>query len=144
MEHIVSQLITKRKEFEGEYLFHKKKLATLEELLNATNLLIRAFNPLINLEEIKPKRYTGRKRYFKKGESHKMILDLFRIKQEPMKTTEITKTLMKKKNLNYDDQEILDNVQKSVLHTLKRMQETKLIQSIHKDSLNGFTWELCS
>ena len=68
MEHFVSQLITKRKEFEGEYLFHKKKLATLEELLNASSLLIKALNPLINLEDIKPKRYTGRKRYFKKGE----------------------------------------------------------------------------
>lgn len=144
MEHVVSQLITKRKELEGEYLFHKKKLATLEELLNATNLLIRAFNPLINLEDIKPKRYTGRKRYFKKGESHKMILDLFRNRQEPMTTTDITKELMRQKKLNYDEQELLDNVQKSVLHTLKNQQKNNLIQSIHKDSLNGFTWELCS
>lgn len=143
MEHVVSQLIKKRSEFEGQFIFYQKKLSELEKLINASDLLIKAFNPFFNIEEIQPKRFTGNKHYFKRGESHIMILDTLRKAQEPLRTSEITKELMRKKNLDIEDQTLIDNIQKTILCTLKRQEKSNLIQSVSKDNLNGFSWILC-
>ena len=73
-----------------------------------------------------------------------MILDTLRKAQEPLRTSEITKELMRKKNLDIEDQTLIDNIQKTILCTLKRQEQSNLIQSVSKDNLNGFSWILCN
>lgn len=142
MQHVVSQLITKRAELKGELHHHQKRIDQIEELIYGIDLSIQAFDTSIELDQIKAKRFSNREHYFKRGEAHVMILDTLRKAQEPMTTTQITKELMKKKKLDPDNQKIVDAIQKSLLQTLKKQEKGKIIRSISKDSLNGFTWEL--
>jgi hypothetical protein len=53
-----------------------------------------------------------------------------------MTTHEITIELMKLKKLDYEDRKLIENIQKSLLTTLKKQAENKTIQAIGKDSLN--------
>jgi hypothetical protein len=106
------------------------------------DLSIQAFDTSIELDNIKAKRYSDRENYFKRGESHTMVLDVLRKAKEPLTTSQITKELMKKKKLNPEDQNKVDSIQKSLLHTLKKHEKAKRIQIVNKDNINGFTWEL--
>lgn len=142
MKHVVSQLITKRAELKGELIHHHKRIQQLEEIIYGIGLSIQAFDETITLDDIKAKRYSDREHYFKSGEAHVMILDTLRKAQKPMRTTDITIELMKKKNLDSDNQVLLANIQKSLLQTLKKQEKGKIIHSLGKDNINGFTWEL--
>lgn len=142
MQHVVSQLISKKEELSGELKFYKTKVQQLEEIINGIDTSIKVFSPDFDIKKIKAKRYTGNKHYFKRGESHVMILDTLRKAKEPMTTSDITIELMRKKKLDYENRALMDNVQKSLLNTLKKQVKSNLIQAVNKNSLTGFTWEL--
>ncbi|MDD4855055.1 MAG: hypothetical protein PHQ22_10245 [Sulfuricurvum sp.] len=142
MQHVVSQLISKKEELSGELKFYKTKVQQLEEIISGIDTSIKVFSPDFDIKKIKAKRYTGNKHYFKRGESHVMILDTLRKAKEPMTTSDITIELMRKKKLDHEDRALMDNVQKSLLNTLKKQVKSNLIQSVNKNSLTGFTWEL--
>jgi hypothetical protein len=142
MQHVVSQLISKKEELSGELKFYKTKVQQLEEVIKSIDISIKIFEPDFDIKKIKTKRYTGNKHYFKRGESHVMILDTLRKAKEPMTTSDITIELMKKKKLNHEDRELMDNVQKTLLNTLKKQMKSNLVYSISKNSSTGFTWEL--
>jgi hypothetical protein len=136
MQHVVSQLITKKEELLGELKFHKSKVQQLEEFVKSIDVSISVFDPEFDLKTIKPKRYTGYQSHFKRGESHVMVLDALRKAKEPMTTHEITIELMKLKKLDYKDRKLIENIQKSLLTTLRKQAENKTIQAVGKDSLN--------
>ncbi|MCK9372473.1 MAG: hypothetical protein M0P91_04690 [Sulfuricurvum sp.] len=140
MQHVVSQLITKKEELLGELKFHKTKVQQLEEVINGIDISISVFDPEFDLKKIKPKRYTGNKHYFKHGESFTMILDTLRKAKAPLTTHEITIELMKKKKLDYENKELVSNIQRSLSGTLKKQADNKTIQKIGEDSYNGFQW----
>ncbi len=142
MQHVVSQLITKRAELKGELHHHQKRIEQLEEIIYGIDLSIQAFDTTIEFDQIKAKRYSDRENYFKRGEANTMILDTLRKAQEPLTTTQITKELMKKKKLDPEDQKKVDSIQKSLLHTLKKHEKGKIVRIVSKDNINGFTWEL--
>ncbi len=149
MQHVVSQLISKKEELSGELKFYKTKIQQLEEVIQSIDISIKVFDPDFDIKKIKAKRYTGNQHYFKRGESHVMILDTLRKANSPLNTNEITVELMKKKNLNHEDQNLVRNIQKSLCGTLKKQVKSNLIQSVNKNSLThcvpygrGFTWEL--
>ena len=136
MQHVVSQLISKKEELSGELKFYKTKIQQLEEIINGIDTSIKVFSPDFDLKNIKAKRYTGNQHYFKRGESHVMILDTLRKAKVPMTTNEITLELMKKKQLDHEDQTLVRNIQKSLCGTLKKQAANKTIQVVGKDSLN--------
>lgn len=142
MQHVVSQLISKKEELSGELKFYKSKIQQLEEVIQSIDISIKVFDPDFDIKNIKAKRYTGNQHYFKHGESHVMILDTLRKAKEPMTTGDIAIELMRKKKLDYDDRALMDNVQKSLLNTLKKQAKNNLIHSIGKNNMNGFIWEL--
>ncbi len=142
MQHVVSQLITKRAELKGELLHHQKRIEQIEEIIYGIDLSIQAFDTSIELENIKAKRYSDRENYFKRGEANVMILDTLRKAHEPLTTTQITKELMKRKKLDPEDQKKVDSIQKSLLHTLKKHEKAKTVRIVSKDNINGFSWEL--
>ncbi len=142
MQHVVSQLITKKEELQGELNFYKTKVAQLEEVLKGIDISIKAFAPDFDLSSVKTKRFTGDKHYFKRGESHIMILDALRKADKPLTTSEITNILMKKKNLDTEDKELVDKIQKSILNALKQQQKNHTIKAINKDNYYGFSWEI--
>jgi hypothetical protein len=136
MQHVVSQLISKKEELSGELKFYKTKVQQLEEIINGIDMSIKVFDPDFDIKNIKAKRYTGNQHYFKRGESHVMVLNALRKSKEPMTTHEITIELMKLKKLDYEDRKLIENIQKSLLTTLKKQAENKTIQAVGKDSLN--------
>ncbi|MCK9472078.1 MAG: hypothetical protein M0Q88_10045 [Bacilli bacterium] len=140
MQHVVSQLITKKEELSGELNFYKTKISQLEEVLNGIDISIKVFDPDFKLCSVKAKRFTGNTHYFKRGESHVLVLDTLRKSQKPMKTHEIVIELMKKKELDYQDLTLVEKVKKTLLTTLKKQEKNNLIKVV--DSSNGFTWAI--
>jgi hypothetical protein len=134
MQHVVSQLITKKQELIGELNYHKAKVEQLQEVIGSIAVSIKAFDPDFDLSTVKPKRYTGKRQFFEHGESHRMTLDALRKAGKPLTTGEICRELMKRKKLDTTDKELVDSVQKSLLNTLKRQEDNQLIKSTSKEN----------
>ena len=71
-----------------------------------------------------------------------MILDLFRKDSKPKTTTDITIELMKLKKLDYENLELLENVQKSIIRTLHNQEKQGLLKSGYEGVDNILTWSL--
>ena len=133
MQHVVSQLISKKEELIGELNFHKSKIVQLEEILKGMDISIKVFQPDFDLTNIKAKKYTGNTHYFKKGESFTMILDTLRKAQKPISSLNITIEIMKIKKLNYENVDLLNKIQRALLVTMKNLEKQNLIKSVGKD-----------
>ena len=133
MQHVVSQLIGKKEQLIGELNFHKSKIVQLEEVLKGIDISIRVFEPDFNLSTVKPKRYTGVVHYFKKGESFTMILDTLRKAQKAMSNLDITVEIMKIKKLDYQDMDLSNKIQRTLLITIKNLEKQNLIKSVGRD-----------
>ena len=144
MQHVVSQLISKKEELQGELNFYKVKVAQLEEVLHGINISIKTFDPDFDLNSVKTKRFTGNKHYFKRGEGHTMILDTLRKTDTPLTTNEITNIVMRKKNLDTEDKILVEKIQKSLLAILKKQEQNKTVKSLSKDNYQGFLWEIAA
>ncbi len=142
MQHVVSQLITKKQELLGELKYHREKVEQTEEILKSIDLSIKVFDPDFKIENIKAKNLYKKKHYFKHGESHRLILDLFRRDSKPKTTTDITIELMKFKKLDYENLELLENVQKSIIRTLHNQEKQGLLKSGYEGVDNILTWSL--
>lgn len=141
MQHVVSQLITKKEELSGELKFYKSKVQQLEEVIKSIDVSIKVFDPEFDIKTIKAKRYTGNQHYFKRGESHTMILDTLRKAKSPLNTQEITIELMKKKKLDYENQDLVRSIQKTLCGTLKKQADKNIIQEVGRDFF-GTQWAL--
>lgn len=141
MQHVVSQLISKKEELLGELKFYKSKIQQLEEVVKSIDVSINVFDPEFNIKTIKSKRYTENQHYFKRGESHTMVLDVLRKAKSPLNTHDITIELMKKKKLDTEDQNLIRNIQKTLCGTLKKQSDNKLIQEVGRD-FNGIQWAI--
>ena len=134
MQHVMSQLITKKGELLGELNFYKLKVQQLKELINSIDISINVFDPSFDIKQINPKRYSTKKHYFKHGESHIMILDTLRQSQHPLNIDEITLELMKRKGLDYENMSLFNNIQQTLRGTLKKQEKNKIIK---KEKGNG-------
>jgi predicted nuclease with TOPRIM domain len=52
MQHVVSQLITKKEELLGELKFHKSKVQQLEEFVKSIDVSISVLDPEFDLKTI--------------------------------------------------------------------------------------------
>ena len=143
MQHVVSQLRTKKSELQGELDFYVKKVEQLRTAVESVDISIKLFDPDFKLEDVKSKKFKTKSHYFKRGEAQRYILDYLRRTQSAKTTTEITKSLMQKKGLDYEDQELQSGVQKSILHSLRKLETAKAVRSISFEYGTGNTWELC-
>jgi len=53
MQHVVSQLIDKKKELEGAINYHKSRVTLLSEMIHSVNISIKIFEPECDLKTIK-------------------------------------------------------------------------------------------
>ena len=142
MQHVVSQLITKKQELLGEVEYFKEKVKQTEEILKSIDLSIKVFDPDFNLENVKAKNLYKKSHNFKHGEANRLILDLFRKDPNPKTTTDITKALMEIKDLNFENLELVESVQKSIIRTLHNQEKQKILKSAYTDLGNILTWRL--
>lgn len=140
MQHVVSQLITKKEELTGELNYHKAKMRQLEEVISGLNTSIKVFDPKFDLKSIKPIRYSPNKQYFKRGESHTLVLDSLREEKIAMTSNEITIAVMKKKKLDHKDKNLVGSISKSLQATLNTQSKNKIIQKTNNGMSNY--WEI--
>lgn len=119
MQHVVSQLVDKRKEIEGEIIYHQKIIKTLSDNLKAIDISIRLFDSNIDLKEIKPKRFSGKQRYFNQGEAMILILDTLRVAKTPMTITSIVREVMTKKKMDIEDKSLTHRIIETLRMTLR-------------------------
>jgi len=142
MQHVVSQLISKKEELQGELKYCKQRMKDLEEFIKGVDTSIALFDPEYNVKAIKTKRYSPKQHYFKKGESHTMILNALRNADKPLSTNEITLTILKLKDMDIEDKSLKINVQKTLSTTLKKQVISNLVRETHTDSENNKYWEI--
>ncbi len=56
MQHVVSQLVSKKEELQGELKYRKQRIKDLEEFIRSVDTSIALFDPEYNVKAIKTKR----------------------------------------------------------------------------------------
>ena len=142
MQHVVSQLVSKKEELTGELKYCKQRIKDLEEIIKGVDISIKLFDPEYNVKSIKSKRYSPKQHYFKKGESHTLILDTLRKANKPLSTSEIALSVMAEKEFDTEDQNLITNIQKTLSSTLNNQANNNLIRKTHTDNVNNNYWEI--
>lgn len=95
--HVISALIKKRSELAGEIEHYEKIIKECRENLTSIDKTIHIFDENYDLRTIKSKRVV-RNSYFASGEATKMVLDVLRTSDKPLRTDEIS-DIVASKNL---------------------------------------------
>jgi hypothetical protein len=111
MQHVLSQLISKRAELKSEMSYLIRKANELDKIIESMDVSIRVFDPEFNLDNIRDKQYRRKSQLFKHGEANKLTLDVLRKSNKPLTTREIAKEIIKSKNLNCEDLDLSKNVE---------------------------------
>lgn len=56
MQHVVSQLVSKKEELQGELKYCKQRIKDLEEFIRGVDMSIALFDPEYNVKDINTKR----------------------------------------------------------------------------------------
>ncbi len=132
--HVVSALIKKRSELSGEIEHCEKIIKECKANLTSIDKTIHIFDDSYNLRTIKSKRVV-RNSYFASGEATKMVLDVLRTVDEPLRTDEISDIIASKKSLILEGRDKV-NFQKSILYALNTSEKRGLVASVGKDGLS--------
>ena len=132
--HVISALIKKRSELSGEIEHYEKLLKECREKLTSIDKTIHIFDDSYDLRTIKSKRVV-KNSYFASGEATKMVLDVLRTADEPLRTDEISDIVASKKSLILEGRDKV-NFQKSILYALNTSEKRDLVASVGKDGLS--------
>lgn len=140
--HVVSGLVAKRSELSGLLAHHQQQIALLNIDLQHLDATLKLFDPEIDLRTIRPKTHRRRNQYFKPGECHRTVLDIFREAQgAPLSSRQIGQQLTQRKGLPMED-EIIEQMQKNVLTIIKRLEIERIIFLAEEKDGAGRTWKL--
>ena len=131
--HVISALIKKRSELSGEIEHYEKIIKECRENLTSIDNTIHIFDDSYDLRTIS--RRVVRNSYFVSGEATKIVLDVLRTSDKPLRTDEISDIVASKKSLFLDGKDKV-NFQKSILYVLNTSEKRGLIASVGKDGLS--------
>ena len=140
--HVISALTKKRAEVLGEIKHYEKLIKQSKINLQSIDHTIHIFDENYDLRTIRAKRVSS-ERYFKNGEAKTMILDVLRRAIEPISTTEISKSIASKKELDSEEDFDLVRFSKVVLTSLTRCESSGLVERVGKDGLS-ILWQIKS
>ncbi|RXJ69304.1 hypothetical protein CRV08_04660 [Halarcobacter ebronensis] len=132
MQHVLSQLISKRAELKSEMNYLIRKANELDKIIESMDISIKVFDPNFNLDSIRDKRYTRKSQLFKHGEANKMTLDVLRKANKPLTTREIAQEIMKKKDLNHEDLELSKSIEARLRAVFYKNQMLKVVDETEK------------
>lgn len=127
MQHVVSQLIEKRKELEGEAIFYQEKLETLTEQIRAIDTSIVIFDPEFNPKGLAFKRFSPHERYFRRGESMILVFDILRKSEKPLSTSELADKIVEVKNLDLNDKDLRNRIRETIRVTLHNQEKKGIL-----------------
>ena len=96
--HVISALIKKRSELSGEIEHYEKIIKERKANLTSIDKTIHIFDDSYDLRTIKSKRVV-KNSYFASGEATKMVLDVLRTADKPLRTDAISNIIASKKSL---------------------------------------------
>ncbi|MBD3840008.1 MAG: hypothetical protein IE878_06460 [Epsilonproteobacteria bacterium] len=145
--HVLYALADKKmklKRLEDKY---SAKLLKLQSDISALETTICLFDgdcdkTITKIDEkvSKSKAKAVRNSYFEKGECKMLVLSMLRESGIPLDTSNISMLLAEKKALDLDKSS-LTNLQKTVLNTLGKCEQSGLISKVGKNS-NNFLWSI--
>ena len=132
--HVISALIKKRSELSGEIEHYERIIKECRNNLTSIDKTIHIFDNSYDLRTIKSKRIS-KNSYFASGEATKMVLDVLRTADKPLRTDEISDIIASKKSLVLEGRNKV-NFQKSILYALNTNEKRGLVVSVGKDGLS--------
>ena len=119
-EHVISGLIRKHAEIEGEIMALNKKLRSLSEQKAAIALSLKTFDPNYNHRLLPPIRPKSKSRIFPHGTFARGILEVMRDDSCPLTVREITNQLLAKYGIELSDTADVNFVLEKVRKDLHR------------------------
>ena len=132
MQHVLSQLISKRAELKAEMNYLLKKANKLDKIIESIDVSIKVFDPEFNLDEIRDKQYRRKFQLFKHGEGNKLTLDILRRANKPLTTREIAKEIMKIKKLNHEDLDLSKSIEARLRTVFSKNKMLKVVDETEK------------
>ncbi len=127
MQHVVSQLIEKKRELEGKINYYQGKINILKKIVDSMEVSIKVFEPNFDPLTVTAKKFNPTTRYFENGEAFLKALDFLRKKDDWASTHEITVYLMEMKKYDSTDRDLKNKIQKSILQVLRSQYKKGLI-----------------
>lgn len=141
MQHVVSQLIDKKRELKGKLNYHQGQLDELKKIIHGIEVSIKVFEPDFDPLKVKAKKYNPSRRHFENGEALLKILDFLRYKEDYVSTHDITVNLMESKNYDYTDRTLKNKIQRTVVQIL-RIQQNKGLIAVKEVSHKMLYWKI--
>ena len=125
-EHVLSGLIAKRAELAGQIETIQREMRQLVATLGHVDATIRAFDPNVELEDIKPK-LPPRFQAFK-GEVSRLVLDALRKSAKPLPVSDLTLVVAAGRGINPDDKPFMRILSRRVGACMRNLRKKKLVE----------------
>ena len=124
--HIVSGLVTKRAEIDGQIIARLAEIKDLKQVLHHLDRTIKVFSPEFDLRTIRATRTNTRNALFQHGEAQRLVLGVMREYGEAMTSRQITDAIIDSKGFEALSSTITQ-VQKDVSNILRRLERKEVV-----------------
>ena len=138
--HVVSALVNKRAEVAGIIARTEQQLGQFRADLVHLDATLRLFAPELEPKMIPSKTIRQSDRWFERGELSRRVLDALRRAGEPIRATNVVRTVMIDKGLDPADRPSFARVQWKVRNTLSRLNKRGLLTSARTS--HGVVWRI--
>ena len=124
--HIVSGLVTKRAEIDGQIISRLAEIKDLKQILHHLDRTIKVFSPEFDLRTIRATRTNTRNALFAHSEAQRLILGVMRECGEAMTSRQIADAIIEHKGFEVTIHTVTQ-VQKNVLNVLRRLERKGVV-----------------
>jgi hypothetical protein len=125
--HIVSGLVTKRAEIDGQIISKLAEIKDLKQILHHIDRTIKVFSPEFDLRTIRATRTNTRNALFAHGETQRLVLGVMREYGDCMTSRQIADAIIERKGFEALSSTITQ-VQKDVSNTLRRLERKEVVE----------------
>ena len=130
--HIVSGLVTKRAEIDGQIIARLAEIKDLKQVLHHLDRTIKVFSPEFDLRTIRATRTNTRNALFAHGEAQRLVLGVMREYGEVITSRQITDSIIERKGF---ESTATAQLQKNVINVLRRLERKSVV--VVSDSNDG-------
>lgn len=124
--HIVSGLVSKRAEIDGQIIARLAEIKDLKQVLHHIDRTIKVFSPEFDLRTIRAMRTNTRNALFQHGEAQRLVLGVMREHGEAMTSRQIADAIIQCKGFEALSSTITQ-VQKDVSNILRRLERKEVV-----------------
>lgn len=132
--HIISGLVTKRAEIDGQIISRLAEIKDLKQILLHLDRTIKVFSPEFDLRTIRATRTNTRNTLFAHGEAQRLVLGMMREYGDCMTSRQIADAIIERKGFETTIHTVTQ-IQKNVLNVLRRLERKGVV--VLSDSNDG-------